>query len=331
MVERRTTSNRALLWRSFVALGTLLALLRPHAARADKLYPSSIVSAANSPVAITKCDAWARDLSARWSSWALGVPIGGVEKVLGNQWLDFGVAFKNVSDQPVTALRVEMTAFDAFDATLSSAELDSTQNSFAERMNVPPGGSLDLLGVHSWHNDPTQSGLLGLRWSSIDWIRNQLSVLESLEQTRSGINFKAPKTAGSRRTVSITPLLAAILNKHRISQSKLRLKLGSAYLPLDLVVACEDGSPMSPQRLSDQFRALIAKTDVPKVRFHDLRHSHATHALRAGVHPKIVSERLGHSGVAITLDLYSHVLDGMQEDGALKVDSAIQAAIARLA
>jgi integrase len=106
---------------------------------------------------------------------------------------------------------------------------------------------------------------------------------------------------------------------------------GKAGAALDLAVAQEDGNPIPPQRLSDGFRAFISHVDVTKVRFHDLRHTHATHALRAGVHPKVVSERLGHSSVAITLDLYSRVLEGMQAEGAAKVDEAIQAALAKLA
>jgi len=73
-----------------------------------------------------------------------------------------------------------------------------------------------------------------LRWSAIDWKRKQLSIVESLEQTRGGLHFKAPKTASSRRTVSMTPLLAEILNRHRINQSKRRLNLGPDYLSLDL-------------------------------------------------------------------------------------------------
>jgi integrase len=78
----------------------------------------------------------------------------------------------------------------------------------------------------------------------------------------------------------------------------------------------------------DAFVALVRRTDVPIVRFHDLRHTHATQLLREGVHPKIVSERLGHSTVGITLDVYSHVLPGMQEEAAMRTDAALRAALA---
>jgi len=72
---------------------------------------------------------------------------------------------------------------------------------------------------------------------------------------------------------------------------------------------------------------VISKTDLPRIRFHDLRHAHATHLLSSGVHPKVASERLGHSRVGITLDIYSHVLPGMQEDAASRVDEALQMAL----
>jgi integrase len=83
--------------------------------------------------------------------------------------------------------------------------------------------------------------------------------------------------------------------------------------------------PLQPQTLTHEWKRLVAKTGLPKIRFHDLRHAHATHMLASGVHPKIASERLGHSKVGITLDLYSHVLPGMQEDAVAKVDAAMQA------
>jgi len=79
--------------------------------------------------------------------------------------------------------------------------------------------------------------------------------------------------------------------------------------------------------ISTAFAALIRRSNFRRIRFHDLRHTHATHLLRQGIHPKIVSERLGHSKVGITLDTYSHVLPGMQEDAAAQLDRALRVAI----
>ena len=90
------------------------------------------------------------------------------------------------------------------------------------------------------------------------------------------------------------------------------------------VVAQADGQPLKPNSLTHEFVRFVAGTDLPRVRFHDLRHSHATHLLATGVHPKIAQERLGHASVAMTLDLYSHVLPGMQADAASRVDEALR-------
>jgi integrase len=106
------------------------------------------------------------------------------------------------------------------------------------------------------------------------------------------------------------------------------LRIGIRLTEQTHVVAPEDGQPLQPNSLTHEFVRLSAKaSDLPRIRFHDLRHTHATQLLASGVHPKVAQERLGHSSVGITLDLYSHVLPGMQEDAAAKVDAAIHAAI----
>ena len=98
------------------------------------------------------------------------------------------------------------------------------------------------------------------------------------------------------------------------------------------VFAQADGAPVQPNSLTHEFTRILAlSTALPRVRFHDFRHSHATQLLASGIHPKIAQERLGHSSVGITLDLYSHVLPGMQEDAAAKVDAALRAAIDKVA
>jgi integrase len=95
------------------------------------------------------------------------------------------------------------------------------------------------------------------------------------------------------------------------------------------VIAQADGTPLQPNSLTHAFTDFIAARGLRRVRFHDLRHSHATHMLGAGVHPKIASERLGHSKVGITLDLYSHVLPGMQDEAAAQVNALISGEIDR--
>jgi len=101
--------------------------------------------------------------------------------------------------------------------------------------------------------------------------------------------------------------------------------LGPAYNHHDLVCPLSDGSPWDPNSLSSAFAKLIRSSGLPAIRFHDLRHSHATLLLKHGIHPKIVSERLGHSTVGLTLDTYSHVLPGMQEQAAMTLEKALNA------
>lgn len=109
-------------------------------------------------------------------------------------------------------------------------------------------------------------------------------------------------------------------------QAQALLRIGIRLSGATFVCAREDGEPLQPEALTIGWERAVAKTALPRVRFHDLRHAHATHLLASGVHPKIASERLGHSKVGITLDLYSHVIPGMQEDAAAKLDAALRAA-----
>lgn len=156
--------------------------------------------------------------------------------------------------------------------------------------------------------------VLALKWQNVDLKNSSLSVRSSLEQTKGNLRFKEPKTKKSKRTVILPAFTLETLRAHRKTQAETRLKLGRDYHDNDLVCPRADGTPWPPDSLSTLFAARIKKAPVPRVRFHDLRHTHATQLLKQGVHPKIVSERLGHSNISITLDTYSHVLPGMQEE-----------------
>ena len=105
------------------------------------------------------------------------------------------------------------------------------------------------------------------------------------------------------------------------------MRLGIRLGADSFVVAQVDGAPLQPRSVTHEWMRIIQRTSLPRIRFHDLRHSHATQMLAAGVHPKIASERLGHSTIGVTLDLYSHVMPGMQADAAERVDEAIQRAL----
>jgi integrase len=167
-----------------------------------------------------------------------------------------------------------------------------------------------------------------LRWRNVDLAKGQISVTESIEQTKAGLRVKSPKS-GKGRTVALSATAVEELRAYRLRRVQDMLQLGLKMSNDDTVVAHADGSGVSPIWLSQHWARAIAKTSLPRLRFHDLRHAHATHLLASGINPKIASERLGHSKVGITLDLYSHVIPGMQEDAAAAVDDALRAAISK--
>jgi integrase len=167
--------------------------------------------------------------------------------------------------------------------------------------------------------------IAALRWRNVDLNTGQISIVASVEQMNSGVRLKETKS-GRARTVAMSGTVRDELRAHRVQQAQDMLKLGIRLTDDTFVAAHADGSPMQPTFITHEWVRTIGATPLPRVRFHDLRHAHATHMLSSGVHPKIASERLGHSKVGITLDLYSHVLPGMQEDAAAKMDIALKAA-----
>jgi integrase len=167
-----------------------------------------------------------------------------------------------------------------------------------------------------------------LRWRSVDLTAGRLAVQESAEQVGSKVRYKLPKS-GKGRTLALSASVVGELKAYRTRQAEELLKVGIRLSDESFVVAQADGTPLQPNSITQDWGRKLANTSLPCIRFHDLRHAHATHLLGNGVHPKVASERLGHSRIGITLDLYSHVMPGMQEDAAQRVDEALQAAINR--
>jgi integrase len=169
--------------------------------------------------------------------------------------------------------------------------------------------------------------ILALRWKNVELDRGTLRVMESLEQTKSGIRFKAPKTDRTR-AITLPTFLVDELRLLKRQQAEALLRLGIRQSGEILVCCREDGEPKQPGSLTGEFARLMGRIkNLPRVRFHDLRHSHATQLLAGGVHPKIAQERLGHSTITTTMDLYSHVTDTMQADVAARIDAAFRPAI----
>ncbi len=160
---------------------------------------------------------------------------------------------------------------------------------------------------------------LGLRWSSVDLDGRRLNVERALTVVDSEVMWSAPKTARSRRSISIDPDTVAALRAHRKRQLVERVAAGDAWNDEGLVFCNELGGTLHPDRFTRRFVSASKRAGLPTIRLHDLRHTWATLALQAGIHPKIVSERLGHATTGITLDIYSHVQPSLDAEAAVVV------------
>jgi len=168
-----------------------------------------------------------------------------------------------------------------------------------------------------------QAELLGLRWRDIDIASRSISVSRTLYKRRGVIQFNEPKTERSRRRVSMTSKLAEFLSEYRLERERLCHQVGRTSTLDDLVFANHEGKPVDPGVLSHNFGRIARKAGLKQVRFHDLRHTFASLMLQRGAKPKVISEALGHASVAFTMDVYSHIIDGMQEEAMALLDEVL--------
>lgn len=166
--------------------------------------------------------------------------------------------------------------------------------------------------------------VLAVRWRDINFDAAVLTVNQAIEETKAGLRVKAPKTKRSRRNITLPALTVDALRRHKIRQSEERLKLGLGRDHDGLVFTDLEGGLVRPRNLTKEFGRIAKRAGLPGITFHGLRHSHITQLLADGVNPKVVSERAGHASVAITLELYGHVLPNMQADAAAMVDAALR-------
>ncbi len=160
-----------------------------------------------------------------------------------------------------------------------------------------------------------QGELLGLRWRDLDFVLGAATIQQTLYRLGREQLFRQPKTATSRRTIPLPAVLLNELRRIRRAQAIAQRSLGLAYEDHDLVFCQPDGKPLHAHNITQRdFRRVLTRAGLPRIRFHDLRHCHATHLLRAGVNAKVVQERLGHHSAAFTLATYGHALPGMQEE-----------------
>jgi integrase len=164
--------------------------------------------------------------------------------------------------------------------------------------------------------------VLGLRWSDIDFESQRLSVRNTLVSVNYRLVESTPKNHKAR-VVDLDTVTAQRLRDHRLRQESECKEWGSEYHHEDRVFCREDGSPLHPDSFSQRFELEVRRADLRKIRLHDLRHTHATIALKAGVPVKVISERLGHESPAFTLRQYAHVIPGMQAEAAQQIASLV--------
>jgi len=175
--------------------------------------------------------------------------------------------------------------------------------------------------------------LLALRWKDVNVSTGTLQIRQTLvritnhdapaRKGRTQLLLQEPKTSHSRRTVPIPEECLAALKQHKARQAEEKLLLGQAYHDHGLVFCQADGKPIDPRNFLRSFDRLIAQAGLPPIRFHDARHTFATLMLELGESPKTVQTMLGHSRVAITLDIYSHVSLELEKKAAAKLNAAL--------
>lgn len=183
-------------------------------------------------------------------------------------------------------------------------------------LGATEGSRLHALYLAAIATGMRQGELLGLRWQDIDLAAGSITTKQTLARVDGQVIYQSPKTRGSRRAVIIPERVISVLESHRARILREKAALGEDYQDNGLVFPKADGAPMNQPTLRRHFRSDQERAGVPVIRWHDLRHTSATLLFAKGVHPKVVSERLGHSRIGITLDTYSHVLPAMQEEAA---------------
>ena len=241
--------------------------------------------------------------------------VGHVHRVLHRALQDalrWGLVARNVCDavKPPKVQAQEMRALSPSEAR--------------QLLTAAAGNPLEALYVLAVTVGLRQGELLGLKWADLDLDGGRLQVRRSIARVNGhGWLEQEPKSAKSRRSVALTPLAVETLQRHRQRQLERRLE-ALTWEDNGFVFANEVGRPMTPENLTQRsFQPLLERAGLPRMRFHDLRHTAATLLLAQGVHPKIVSEMLGHSQIAITLDLYSHVTPTLQAEAAERMQAVL--------
>ena len=187
------------------------------------------------------------------------------------------------------------------------------------------GHTLHLIATIDLATGLRRGELLALPWTAVDLDAASPRVERALEETKSGLRFKAPKTKHGRRTLSLPPGAVAALREHRRKQLELRMALGLGKPDAEALVFCNpDGSPMSPDNLSRDWVRACKTLGLPPVMFHALRHTHVSALIAANIDVVQISRRIGHGSPAVTLCIYAHLFRSTDTAAAAAIEAALR-------
>ncbi len=230
-----------------------------------------------------------------------------------------GLVVRNVAAMvvPPRAAKHEMAAFSPQDA---HRFLEATR-----------GHRLEALFSVALCLGLRQGEILGLRWADVDLDARQITVRYQLQRIDGKLTLVEPKTERSRRTIALPQLAVSVLLKHRARQDQERDFAGSRWVETGMVFTTGIGTFLDQRNLLRNYYRILDTADVPRLRFHDLRHSAATLLLSQGCHPRVVMDLLGHSSISVTLDTYSHVIPEMRREAADQMDAVFNRVASKLA
>lgn len=229
--------------------------------------------------------------------------------------LDYAVNMELLPSNPITKIQLPKDSKKAM-AVWDIPEIQSFQKAACLDRLYPAFYLAITTGMR-------RGEILGLRWKDVDLEKEMLYVRQTLSKDGKLI-LPGAKTSAGIRSIKLSNDTIVLLKKHKTVVAKEKLSHGPEYVDNDLIICTSKGSPVNPENFKRTFQRLIKEANVPSIRLHDLRHTHATMLLSSGINAKVISERLGHTNVKTTLDIYSHVLPSMQEEAANKIDTLLR-------
>ncbi|MFC0188433.1 tyrosine-type recombinase/integrase [Fictibacillus aquaticus] len=229
--------------------------------------------------------------------------------------LDVAVKWELIEKNPAQVVQAPKRFKSKFDVWTTQEAQD-----FLSHMKGKKYYPVYLLAIYTGMR---KGELIALRWQDISLDNETLQVNRTFVFTDYKPSFNEPKTASSIRTIHLPTLVLQELKRLLVKAKEQKLSRGELWASSDLLFTTRTGNVVMPNQIQKDFAKACESLCLKRIRFHDLRHTHATMLLQMGVHPKVVSERLGHSSIQITLDTYSHVLPSMQESLVKDLDNLI--------